>query len=188
MFRDRSLITSRGGRAVVLEGGGYNYKTSPSLGGKFFTGKKHEGGQILWHSNSRLGNLTSVIYPRFPLQVYVYQISKSKNDKNFIHRHKQLNFNILNNVKWDKLTSKPGFEPGLEPGLQLGLFNFFVSQKNNKQIINTSQIRFCLQTNTSQLPVFELVRYPYFSTLGESTEQIQKRIFETLKRFHLTSR
>ena len=32
--------------AVVLEGG-YNFKTSPLLGGKFFTGKKHEGGQIL---------------------------------------------------------------------------------------------------------------------------------------------
>ena len=25
-------------------GGGYNFKTSPFLGGKFFTGKKHEGG------------------------------------------------------------------------------------------------------------------------------------------------
>ena len=24
-------------------GGGYNFKTSPFLGGKFFTGKKHEG-------------------------------------------------------------------------------------------------------------------------------------------------
>ena len=105
-LRDRSLITSRGGggAAVVLEGG-YNFKTSPFLGCKFFTGKKHERGQILWHSNSSLGNLTSVIYPRFHLQVYVYQISKSKNDNNFIHRHKQLNFNILNNVKWDKLTS-----------------------------------------------------------------------------------
>ena len=45
-------------------GGGYNFKTSPFLGGKFFTGKKHEGGQILWHSNSSLGNLKSVIYPR----------------------------------------------------------------------------------------------------------------------------
>ena len=30
----------------------------------------------------------------------------------------------------------PGLEPGLEPGLQLGLFYFFFSQKNNKQIIN----------------------------------------------------
>ena len=38
-LRDRSLITSQGG-------GGYNFKTSPFLGGKFFTGKKHEGGQI----------------------------------------------------------------------------------------------------------------------------------------------
>ena len=28
-------------------GGGYNFKTSPFLGGKFFSGKKHEGGQIL---------------------------------------------------------------------------------------------------------------------------------------------
>ena len=45
-LRDRSLITSRGG-AVVLEGGGYNFKTSPFLEDKFFTGKKHEGGQIL---------------------------------------------------------------------------------------------------------------------------------------------
>ena len=34
------------GGAVVLEGG-YNFKTSPCLGGKFFSGKKHEGGQIL---------------------------------------------------------------------------------------------------------------------------------------------
>ena len=33
-----------GGRGF---GGGYNFKTSPFLGGKFFTGKKHEGGQIL---------------------------------------------------------------------------------------------------------------------------------------------
>jgi len=35
-----------GSRGFVL-GGGYNFKTSPFLGGKFFTGKKHEGGQIL---------------------------------------------------------------------------------------------------------------------------------------------
>ena len=28
-------------------GGGCNFKTSPFLGGKFFSGKKHEGGQIL---------------------------------------------------------------------------------------------------------------------------------------------
>ena len=41
-FRDRSFITSQGG-AVVLEGG-YNFKTSAFLGGKFFSGKKHEGG------------------------------------------------------------------------------------------------------------------------------------------------
>ena len=27
-------------------GGGYNFKTSPFLGGTFFTGKKHEGGQM----------------------------------------------------------------------------------------------------------------------------------------------
>ena len=53
-LRDRSFITSQGGGgggaggggAVVLEGG-YNFKTSPFLGGKFFSGKKHEGGQIL---------------------------------------------------------------------------------------------------------------------------------------------
>ena len=34
------------GAAVVSEGGGggYNCKTSPFLGGKFFSGKKHEGG------------------------------------------------------------------------------------------------------------------------------------------------
>ena len=44
-IRDRSFITSQGG-AVVLEGG-YNFKTRPFLGGKFFSGKKHEGGQIL---------------------------------------------------------------------------------------------------------------------------------------------
>ena len=31
----------------VPAGGGYNFKTSPFLGGKFFSGKKHEGGQIL---------------------------------------------------------------------------------------------------------------------------------------------
>ena len=46
-IRDRSFITSQGG-AVVLEGGYNNYfKTSAFLGGKFFSGKKHEGGQIL---------------------------------------------------------------------------------------------------------------------------------------------
>ena len=28
-------------------GRGYNFKTSSFLGGKFFSGKKHEGGQIL---------------------------------------------------------------------------------------------------------------------------------------------
>ena len=44
-IRDRSFITSQGG-AVVLEGR-YNFKTSAFLGGKFFSGKKHEGGQIL---------------------------------------------------------------------------------------------------------------------------------------------
>ena len=35
-----------GGGAVVLEGV-YNFKTSPFMGGKFFTGKKNEGGHIL---------------------------------------------------------------------------------------------------------------------------------------------
>ena len=46
LLRDRSLIKSQGGGGVggvVLERG-YNFKTSPFLGGKFFTGK---GGQIL---------------------------------------------------------------------------------------------------------------------------------------------
>ena len=47
IVRDRSLITSRGGGGGGGLGGGYNFKTSPFLGGKFFTGKKHEGGQIL---------------------------------------------------------------------------------------------------------------------------------------------
>ena len=46
ILRDRSFITSQGG-AEVLEGGGYNFKTSTFLEGKFFSGKKHEGGQIL---------------------------------------------------------------------------------------------------------------------------------------------
>ena len=36
-----------GGRVVVLEEGGTNFKTSAFLGGKIFPGKKHEGGQIL---------------------------------------------------------------------------------------------------------------------------------------------
>ena len=31
---------------MVLEGG-YNFKRSAFLGGKFFSGQKHEGGQIL---------------------------------------------------------------------------------------------------------------------------------------------
>ena len=93
IVRDRSLITSPGRGGSGGFGGRYNFKTSPFLGGKFFTGKKHEGVQIVWHSNSSLGNLTSVIYPRSHLQVY--QISKSKNDNNLIHGHKQLNFNIL---------------------------------------------------------------------------------------------
>ena len=97
IVRDRSLITSPGGGEGRWFGRGYNFQTRPFLGGKFFTGKKHEGGQMLWHSNSSLRNLTSVIYPRSHLQVY--QISKGKNDNNFIHRQKQLNFNILNNVK-----------------------------------------------------------------------------------------
>ena len=47
VVRDRSLITSPGGGGRSGFGGGYNFKTSPFLGGKFFTGKKHEGGQIL---------------------------------------------------------------------------------------------------------------------------------------------
>ena len=59
--RGRKLITCQGGGGFE---GGYNFKTSPLLGGKFFTGKKREGGQILWPSISSLGNLTSVIYPR----------------------------------------------------------------------------------------------------------------------------
>ena len=46
IVRDRSLITSPGVGGGGF-GGGYNFKTSPFLGGKFFTGKKHEGGQIL---------------------------------------------------------------------------------------------------------------------------------------------
>ena len=33
-IRDRSFVTSRGGRAVVLDGG-YNFKTSPFLGVNF---------------------------------------------------------------------------------------------------------------------------------------------------------
>ena len=47
IVRDRSLITSPGrGAAVVLEGGTI-LKQAAFLGGKFFPGKKHEGGQIL---------------------------------------------------------------------------------------------------------------------------------------------
>ena len=46
IVRDRSLITSPGGGDGGF-GGGYNFKTSPFLEGKFFTGKKHDGGQIL---------------------------------------------------------------------------------------------------------------------------------------------
>ena len=45
-LRDRSLITSQVVGGGVF-GGGYNFKTSPFLEGKFFTGKKHEGSQIL---------------------------------------------------------------------------------------------------------------------------------------------
>ena len=37
-------------------GGGYNFKTSPFMRGKFFTCEKREGGQILWHRNSSLLN------------------------------------------------------------------------------------------------------------------------------------
>ena len=50
-LRDRSFITSQGGGGGGGGGGGfgggYNFKTSTFLGGKFFSGKKHEGGQIL---------------------------------------------------------------------------------------------------------------------------------------------
>ena len=53
------LLRPGGGEGGVVLEGEYNFKTF--LGGKFFTGKKHEGGQILWHSNSSLGNLKSVI-------------------------------------------------------------------------------------------------------------------------------
>ena len=42
---DRLLRPGGGGRWFWR--GGYNFKTSPFLGGKFFSGKKHEGGQIL---------------------------------------------------------------------------------------------------------------------------------------------
>ena len=44
--RGRWLITSQGGGGGGFEGG-CNFKTSPFLGGKIFTGKKHEGDQIL---------------------------------------------------------------------------------------------------------------------------------------------
>ena len=37
-----NYVPGRGGGGGF--GGGYNFKTSPFLGGKFFTGKKHEGG------------------------------------------------------------------------------------------------------------------------------------------------
>ena len=46
-FRDRSLIASQEGGGGGVFGGGYNFETSPFLEGKFFTGKKHEGDQIL---------------------------------------------------------------------------------------------------------------------------------------------
>ena len=36
-----------GGEVRWFWRGGYNFKTSAFLGGKFFSGKKHEGGQIL---------------------------------------------------------------------------------------------------------------------------------------------
>ena len=41
------LLRPKGGRWFWRGGGGYNFKTSPFLGGKFFSGKKHEGDQIL---------------------------------------------------------------------------------------------------------------------------------------------
>ena len=47
LVRDRSLITSRGGGGTMVLEGGYNFKTSSFFGGKFFTDKKHEWGQIL---------------------------------------------------------------------------------------------------------------------------------------------
>ena len=42
---DRLLRPKGGG--MVLQGGGYNFKTSPLFGGKFFTYEKCEGGPIL---------------------------------------------------------------------------------------------------------------------------------------------
>ena len=44
---DRLLRPKGGGRWFWRGGGGYNFKTSPFLGGKSFSGKKHEVGQIL---------------------------------------------------------------------------------------------------------------------------------------------
>ena len=47
IVRDRSLITSPGGGGAVVLEGGTILKQAPFWGRKFYTGKKHEGGQIL---------------------------------------------------------------------------------------------------------------------------------------------
>ena len=56
ILSDRSFITSQGGEGGRWFWRGYNFKTSPFLGGKFFTYEKREGGQILWHFNGNLLN------------------------------------------------------------------------------------------------------------------------------------
>ena len=49
---------------MVLEGG-YNFKTSPFLGGKFFSGKKHEGVKFYDTATAVWGkNLTRFQVPR----------------------------------------------------------------------------------------------------------------------------
>ena len=48
---------------MVLEGGTI-LKQAPFWGVNFSLVRNMKGGQILWHSNSSLGNLKSVIYPR----------------------------------------------------------------------------------------------------------------------------
>ena len=62
------LLRPGGAAAVVLEGGTV-LKQAPFFGGGVNFSlvrniQAHEWGQILWHSNSSLGNLKSVIYPR----------------------------------------------------------------------------------------------------------------------------
>ena len=47
VFFSMGLIRTAAILAINNRLGGYNFKTSPFLGGKFFTGKKHEGVQIL---------------------------------------------------------------------------------------------------------------------------------------------